>query len=237
MILYEIYKFILTCLYMITIIYTYFTFVGIYCLDIKEFLGTQVIVYFIIYHFILGITLIVYLRLRSIEELSTIEMFPPVKTTREYNLDLSEINPMFAMEIREIRNKKLQVCDICQRFKPPRCHHCSICNKCFLKYDHHCYLFGMCIFYQKYKFFYQFMLYNLILSLFVSTIFIKEIITGPKRNLTQLNFIINLTILILMIVYNTYMLILNNETTIEYYALNSYILGDNTHNKVFQEGP
>ena len=36
-------------------------------------------------------------------------------------------------------------CVVCQRLRPPRCHHCVLCNKCVLKRDHHCYFAQACI--------------------------------------------------------------------------------------------
>lgn len=36
-------------------------------------------------------------------------------------------------------------CLVCERVRPPRCHHCALCHKCVLKRDHHCYFAGACV--------------------------------------------------------------------------------------------
>ncbi|XP_012937136.1 uncharacterized protein LOC101861656 [Aplysia californica] len=36
-------------------------------------------------------------------------------------------------------------CLMCQRPRPPRCHHCTVCKECVLKRDHHCYFTRTCI--------------------------------------------------------------------------------------------
>ncbi|KCZ77218.1 hypothetical protein H311_01774 [Anncaliia algerae PRA109] len=239
----DIIEFLMNSSYMILNIYTYFIFVGLYCIDSKEFKSIEVIVYFVIYHIMLGLSLIMYLRVQSIEDLSTKDVFPPIRKESENNLELENINPFFAAEIEAKKTNNLRVCDSCDTFKPPRSHHCSVCNRCYLKYDHHCDIFGSCIFFQKYKFFYQFLVYNLILTLFIIAVYILEIAKGPYRKLFLINYIINIALLSVMMVYNLIMLIfhtfliLNNETTVEFYAINRYLIGDNTFNKVFQEGP
>lgn len=236
-------KFLITSSYEILNIYTYIVFVGLYCIDAKEFSSFLTVLYFMIYHVLLGFSLMMYIRTESVEEYSTKDLFPPVKPPSEYDLDLGNINPMFADEIRERQNTIYKVCDICVRYKPPRSHHCSVCNKCFLKYDHHCSIFGSCIFFQKYKFFYQFLVYNLLFTLFVCGIYTSEISKGVNRKALLISYAINLGLLVVMLIYNGIMLIfhtfliLNNETTVEYYAINRYLEGDNTFNKIFQEGP
>ncbi|RVD92249.1 DHHC-type zinc finger-containing protein [Tubulinosema ratisbonensis] len=239
----DIYEFLLTSSYMILNIYTYFIFVGLYCIDSKEFKSIQTIVYFVLYHIMLGLALIMYLRVQSIEDFSTKDVFPPIRIESQANLELENVNPFFASEINAKKTQNLRICEICDTFKPPRSHHCSICNRCYLKYDHHCDLFGSCIFFQKYKFFFQFLIYNLILTLFIIAVYINEISQNPYRKLFLINYIINIGLLTVMLVYNVItlglhmFLIMNNETTVEFYAINRYLVGDNTFNKIFQEGP
>lgn len=239
----DIYEFFLTSSYMILNIYTYFIFVGLYCIDSKEFKSIQTIVYFVLYHIMLGLALIMYLRVQSIEDFSTKDVFPPIRIESQTNLELENINPFFASEINAKKTQNLKICDICATFKPPRSHHCSVYNRGYLKYDHHCDIFGSCIFFQKYKFFFQFLIYNLILTLFIIAVYINEISQNPYRKLFLINYIINIGLLTVMLVYNIItlglhtFLILNNETTVEFYAINRYLVGDNTFNKIFQEGP
>lgn len=58
--------------------------------------------------------------------------------------------------------EKIQHCEICKTYKPPRSHHCKRCERCFLKYDHHCAFLDICIGFHNYKFFYQFLVTNFI---------------------------------------------------------------------------
>ncbi|XP_052759806.1 palmitoyltransferase ZDHHC6-like [Mya arenaria] len=34
--------------------------------------------------------------------------------------------------------KRLQYCELCDGYKPPRSHHCRKCDRCVMKMDHHC---------------------------------------------------------------------------------------------------
>lgn len=50
-------------------------------------------------------------------------------------------------------------CFLCQRLRPPRCHHCIICGCCVLKRDHHCYMTGACIGLNNQRYFIVFLLW------------------------------------------------------------------------------
>jgi len=41
--------------------------------------------------------------------------------------------------------KKLQWCNACEGFKPPRSHHCQTCGHCVAKMDHHCPWINSCV--------------------------------------------------------------------------------------------
>ncbi|KAF9926010.1 hypothetical protein FBU30_004303 [Linnemannia zychae] len=58
-------------------------------------------------------------------------------------------------------------CDLCHIAKPDRCHHCKECNQCVLRMDHHCPWVNSCIGYNNLKFFYLFILYGSLLSIWV----------------------------------------------------------------------
>lgn len=55
---------------------------------------------------------------------------------------------------------------MCEKHAPPRTWHCNVCNACILKREHHCGFTGCCIGFYNFRFFYYFLLY-----LFVSTIY------------------------------------------------------------------
>lgn len=59
------------------------------------------------------------------------------------------------------------VCKKCLIPKPPRTHHCSICNQCVLKMDHHCPWMNHCVGHWNHRYFYMFMVYALIGSLYI----------------------------------------------------------------------
>jgi len=56
-------------------------------------------------------------------------------------------------------------CDICGIVKPPRTHHCKSCGKCVLRFDHHCPWIGQCVGAQNEKFFFVFVLWGAVFSL------------------------------------------------------------------------
>lgn len=61
-------------------------------------------------------------------------------------------------------------CQKCDFYKPPRAHHCSICQKCIMKMDHHCPWVNNCIGENNQIYFYMFIMWILLGSLFISLI-------------------------------------------------------------------
>ncbi|KAK4475946.1 hypothetical protein MN116_001185 [Schistosoma mekongi] len=55
--------------------------------------------------------------------------------------------------------QKLQFCNVCKGFKPPRAHHCRICNRCIMKMDHHCPWINTCCGHLNHKYFLLFLLF------------------------------------------------------------------------------
>lgn len=58
------------------------------------------------------------------------------------------------------------MCDCCQALVPPRSWHCEICDVCVLKRDHHCRFTGCCIGHHNYRYFFFFLVYLSLGSLF-----------------------------------------------------------------------
>jgi len=50
-------------------------------------------------------------------------------------------------------------CYDCGWTRPPRCHHCPVCKTCCLKRDHHCFFAGACVGYRNFRFFYTFLIW------------------------------------------------------------------------------
>lgn len=65
------------------------------------------------------------------------------------------------------RNGQPRYCQKCQCQKPDRTHHCSACGQCVLKMDHHCPWINNCVGFFNQKFFYLFLFWGTILSLWV----------------------------------------------------------------------
>lgn len=57
-------------------------------------------------------------------------------------------------------------CLLCNRPRPPRCHHCPICNTCVLKRDHHCFIAGACIGYRNLRHFIVFLFWASVACVF-----------------------------------------------------------------------
>lgn len=225
-------------------LYGYFVFIGLLCLQAKNINPWLLVFFFIVYHFLLTNKIVCFMQLFIKEGCSTLEIFPHVLKTDKTN-DFEDINPFIRQNVLEKNIEKSQFCNICNTFKPPRCHHCSKCNRCYLKYDHHCGVFDTCIGYHNYKYFFQFLFFNVVGCLFYIAVIALELIISGDDLITSLkvNFIITIILfaaeflvtLVLMIFHMR--LISRNETTIEYFALNSYLKGDHSYIHIFQEGP
>ncbi|VWU49841.1 palmitoyltransferase, putative, partial [Hepatocystis sp. ex Piliocolobus tephrosceles] len=90
------------------------------------------------------------------------------------------------IECRKIRNYAPNVYTVCDKcdfmVRPERAHHCSICNKCILKMDHHCPWLGTCVGEKNMKFFFLFLFYGFLITLYITLSITPTFIQSFKRN-------------------------------------------------------
>ena len=58
-------------------------------------------------------------------------------------------------------------CQSCSIWRPPRCHHCRICDNCVDTQDHHCVWLNNCVGRRNYRYFFTFVGFGAILSIFL----------------------------------------------------------------------
>lgn len=224
-------------------LYGYFVFIGLFCLQNSTTNAAVLIILFILYHILLTNKMIYFMQLYIKDGSSTQELFPHTQKIPE-GVDYEHVNPFVKQNILEKNIQKSQFCEICQTFKPPRCHHCSKCNRCLLKFDHHCYMLDTCIGFHNYKFFIQFLNFNILGSILFIVVIAYNLnaVAGELKGIF-VNFIIGIILYAILLVLSTIFFIFHirlasrNETTIEYFALNAYVKGDHSYIHVFQEGP
>jgi len=77
-----------------------------------------------------------------------------------------------------------RVCVTCNIIRPPGASHCSTCDNCVLNFDHHCVYLSNCVGKRNHKFFYLFLLFGSISSLYCTVCqiitIIKVYIISPK---------------------------------------------------------
>lgn len=234
---------ILYSLYPIYILYINFIFIGLFILDNKVFSDVTVLVFFVIFNILQTFTMIYYILIFTSDTKSTQDIFPMATDSKEKR-EYSNLNPFIAQTLEQKSIEKTLCCEVCQTYKPPRCHHCSKCNKCFLKMDHHCIFLDVCIGFHNYKYFIQFLFSNvLLITFFVAVITVDTSKSKLKVTEILVNFIISIAfsiiglVLIGMTLRHHLFLISNNETTIENLAINQYLEGNHAFSHVFQEGP
>ncbi|KAF9164885.1 palmitoyltransferase for Vac8p, partial [Mortierella sp. AD010] len=79
------------------------------------------------------------------------------------------------------RNGTPRWCDICKIYKPDRCHHCSECDECVLRMDHHCPWVRGCIGYNNHKFFYLFIFYTSVMTVWVVATMIPLLVEVVRK--------------------------------------------------------
>ncbi|KCZ75535.1 hypothetical protein H311_03487 [Anncaliia algerae PRA109] len=194
-----------------------------------------------VYFLLLSLALMTYIKCIKEESLSTKDIF--FDTDLECEQMELNINRFFYYEILEKIVPKNKTCEICNTYKPPRTHHCKRCNKCYPKFYHHCKIFNLCIEFIKFRFYYQFLFYNACLNFYSVALFSLNGFNNLQQIHLYIVYSVNCLVSLVVGVYSLYLfiistfLILNNETTVEYNCLNAYIIGDNSLNDIFQEGP
>lgn len=166
----------------------------------------------------------------------TVKDFPSLKVRDMHTAENGlELPPEFITKrsFTLKKNGSFRICEICQAWKPDRCHHCSSCNECILKMDHHCPWFAECVGYRNQKYFIQFLIYSSFYSVIILLITSLELYTwfqvdGFEKEL------INFTLLFLWLlavvtsislgIFTSFsvMQLCLNQTTIELYRLRRY---------------
>ena len=81
-------------------------------------------------------------------------------------------------------------CRTCKIIRPPGASHCSNCNNCVLNFDHHCVFISSCVGKRNHKYFFIFLFFGSITSLYIVVCqfitILKVFILEPKGLYTQL---------------------------------------------------
>lgn len=231
----------ISVLYPVIIIYSYFVFIGKYCIQTDAFDNSLVLIYFLVFHLLLISNCIFFLRIVGIDESSTLNRFKG-KSVDAAIIEKDHFNPFIYQEIESKKKKMLKKCNYCKTYKPPRAHHCSICNKCLLKFDSHCKFIGVCIAFHNYKFFILFCASAILYHILVISLLLIELLVNRKIEPNpKIHFIIASCILSIDFYFITSKLIKHcfnisrNETTIESMALDQFYKGDQGVLYIFQE--
>lgn len=238
----EAFRLILYSLYPLFMLYVNFIILGLFVLNPKLFGLSAILVFYITTNILQSIILVYYVLLFTSEDNSTQEIFPMILET-SIKKDLSRVNPFVSNNIHKHNIERNKICDICHTYKPPRAMHCDRCMRCFLKNDHHSILFDVCIAYHNYKYYFIFIVINLVRIIFVTTIITIDVSYAGETKQTWVVFIVFLSLSIFYFILFSVSLIFNinliskNETWFEKSALDRYIKGDYSQTDVFQEGP
>ncbi len=133
---------------------------------------------------------------------------------------------------------KFKLCKPCNMLKPLRAHHCHICGHCVFKMDHHCPWINNCVGQNNHRYFVLFLTYTMIGCYVFSLLCIPIFFFKSNKNVDlpkEFNFICILAMAgsIILLFFNTWnwFLVLNGNTTIEYWSLkggavNEYVISD-----------
>ena len=149
--------------------------------------------------------------------------------------------PLFANDVNTNRNnddKEIKPriftereCRTCNIMRPPGASHCSNCDNCVLNFDHHCGFIGNCVGKRNHKYFYLFIFFGVISSLYftISQIItiIKVYIVSPKglyKTLWDKNKYLFLLSIIAIVVSLSLVYCLRQVTVLICIASSGYIL-------------
>jgi hypothetical protein len=131
----------------------------------------------------------------------------------------------------------MRMCRTCKIAKPVRAHHCSICGYCVLKMDHHCPWINNCVGQNNHRYFVLFLTHLLFGTLFITVTALPMMLSTNLKKSTEFQFV---TILagvgfLLMVFFNSWnwFLIINGNTTIEYWTRKSGVFSSQTPIKDF----
>ncbi|KAL3086114.1 hypothetical protein niasHS_009684 [Heterodera schachtii] len=158
------------------ICWAYYVYVVIFCLEMVESIGLQIVFLFafhtLIFLFLWSNTQTVISPVGRPPEIFNL----PHQIRSELSAAVTETEFKAILE-RFVRERKIPMfsrsndgavrcCLKCSCVKPDRSHHCSVCGHCVLKFDHHCPWVNTCINFNNYKFFMLFLGYGSLLCFF-----------------------------------------------------------------------
>jgi palmitoyltransferase len=83
----------------------------------------------------------------------------------------SELDELMKYNETQFGESWSKYCRLCKAPKPPRCHHCHISGRCILRMDHFCPWINNCVGFRNYRYFYLFLFYLWVGSLYISCAF------------------------------------------------------------------
>ncbi|XP_019863089.1 PREDICTED: palmitoyltransferase ZDHHC15-like [Amphimedon queenslandica] len=152
----------------------------------------------------------------QLDQMDTMEDSQPFIAQLASSLPLNQVT----------RSGSVRYCAHCELIKPDRTHHCSTCGTCILKMDHHCPWVNNCVGFSNYKYFYLFLFYTVVLSLWFCLSSLYDIVHLWRKDLKEglaSKFNVTFCFVILgvfglstscLLFFHTY-LIFTNKTTIE----------------------
>ena len=97
------------------------------------------------------------------------------------NINVNPINEQIGIKPRIFTERECTTCNI---IRPPGASHCSECDNCVLDFDHHCGFISNCVGKRNHKYFYLFVFFGSLTSLYFTICqlltFIKVFISSPQ---------------------------------------------------------